>query len=321
MEPALQVVKVLRRNLLQALRTCNLGEAESVLQQLKLEAPLSLETRGLELEYLIAANQWSNAKLLAEQLLRLYPDSARIQFFGGRIYYREKAYSRALQCFTESNLIHKHARTQRWIGKTLTQAGHFSQAEGFLLALVDSFPSVSLDLAWLYERSEQPLRALEYVESYLKKYPDDQFAKTQQLRLRSISMEPDALAEDVDTLLDLDENIPPEMLPVYIQNLLTSGNGQVARQFISNHKQKLDGSTAASIAWNCHKLQAYDLALELFIHGLIERSYDVKYLSALESAARHCNRVAELIPHYESLAESEKRLYGRITKLRKELGT
>ncbi len=288
--------------------------------QLKDEDPLSLGTRGLELEYFVVAGQWSDAQILAEQLLRLFPQSARIQYLAGRIYYRIKNYRLALQYFEESNSLHWHWRALRWSGKTQTQLGQFEAAERILLGLVTEHVSINIDLAWLYERRNQVVRALEHIEVYLKKYPEDAFANVQRLRLVACTQEPDALSEDVDTLLELDEEVPAEMLPAYIQNLLESGQGHLVRKFVAEHSEQIDEQAAVTLAWICHRLQAYDLAVSLFTKGLPSRLSDVKYLSALESAARHCNRVDELIEQYEVLAPDEKRLYGRVRSLKKRQG-
>lgn len=48
---------VLRRNLSHALRHGDLPQAAALLDRLKLEDPLALETRGLELEFLLRAGR------------------------------------------------------------------------------------------------------------------------------------------------------------------------------------------------------------------------------------------------------------------------
>lgn len=315
-----KVIRVLRRNLKQSLRNRHLHESENLIDQLKIEDPLSLETRGLELEFLIAKGSWREAQNLAEQLHRLYPESARIQFLSGRLKYRHKQYDEALHFFEESNRLHPHWITQRWLGKTYTQQGKFEHAESLLLSVVDGHIAVNLDLAWLYERSDQPLRALAQVRSYLENRPDDPFAKDQEIRLKAQTVQPETLSSDIDVLLELDEEIPLGMLPAYLSFLLESGQSQSARDFLSKYRSRLDRNTIASLAWVCYKLQAYDLAMDLFIQALPDKIRDVKYLSALESAARHCNRIAELIPHYAHEAAQERRLYGRIKRLRTDSG-
>lgn len=314
-----QVIKVLRRNLMQSLRSHRLDEAKDLLDHLKDEEPLSLETRGLELEFLIANKQWKNAQSLADQLSRLFPQSARIHYLAGRVFYQAKNYPEAFRYFSESNALHAHWRTRRWLGKTQTQRGEFIEAEAILIALHPGYMAINLDLAWLYERMNQPERALKHVETFLREYPEQEFATQQRLRLRAMTLEPELLSEDVEALLELDEEVPSEMLPAYLQHLLASGQGQTARKFVTTYRETFDQPTAASLAWICHRLQAYDLAMCLFLDGLPTRIRDVKYLSALESAAHHCNRVEELIPRYEVCANEDKHFYGRIKRLRKRL--
>jgi tetratricopeptide (TPR) repeat protein len=253
-------------------------------------------------------------------LLRLHPESARILFLSGRLKYRDKLYDQALHLFEESNRLHPHWITRRWLGKTYTQQGDFERAESLLLSVLDGHVAVNLDLAWLYERSDQPLRALGLVQSYLENHPDDPFAKDQEIRLKAQTVPPETLSADIDLLLELDEQIPLGMLPSYLTFLLESGKSQSARDFLSKHRVRFDRNTIASLAWVCYKLQAYDLAMDLFIQALPDKIRDVKFLSALESAARHCNRLAELIPHYAREATEERRLYGRIKRLRMDLG-
>lgn len=314
------VIRVLQRNLKQSLRSRQIDEARNLIDRLKTEDPLSLETRGLELEVLIADEDWVHAQTLAKQLQRMYPDSARIQFLSGRIEYRHKRYDQALQFFEQSHRLHPHWTTRRWIGKTYTQQSKFDQAEAILLGVLDHRFAVNLDLAWLYERWQQPSRALLHVQSYLEKHPQEAFAKQQEVRLKAQILEPQTLCQDVQVLLDLDEELPHAMLPVYLNYLLESGQTQAARDFLARYQANSDPSTCASLAWVCYKLQAHDLALDLFIRGLPEKFRDVKYLCAMEAAARHLNREAELIPYYEVEALHEKRLYGRIKKLRKNVG-
>ncbi len=314
-----QVIKVLRRNLQKALKNRRFDEAKDLLDRLKDEEPLSLETRGLELEFLIANQQWATAQTLAKQLLQLFPQSARIHYLAGRIVYQAKDYPAAITCFSESNALHPNWRTRRWLGKTQTQRGEFVDAEAILLALLPDYRVIDLDLAWLYERMNQPARALKHVETFLRDHPDQEFAIQQRLRLRAMTLEPELLSEDVESLLELDEDVPSELLPAYLQHLLASGQGQAARKFVTTYRETFDQSTAASLGWVCHQLQAYDLAMGLFLDGLAKRTRDVKYLSALESAARHCNRVEQLIPHYEACANQDKRFYGRIKRLQKYL--
>ena len=311
------VIKAIRSNLKRALRVRHYTPAEALLEQLKNEDPLSLETRGLELEYLMAVNRWSEAASLASQLLELFPDSARIHYLAARVFYQAKDYRHALIHFREAERLHPHWITRRWLGKTFTQVGQFEEAEAMLIDLPAAHPRANMDLAWLYERRDDPQRALQYLNDYLVWRPEDGFAKAQRLRLQASTLSPEELVEEVNTLMELDEPIPDELLVTYVQRLLESGQSAAVRQFIDEKRPHWDAQVAASIAWVCHRLQAYDLALLLFLQGLPTHIHEYKYLTALESAATHCRRVDEVIEAYDALATQEKRLYGRIKTLKK----
>lgn len=314
-----RLIQVLRRNLRQALRSGQLTQAAAVLERLKDEDPLSVETRGMELEYLLKAGRGEEAEVLAQQLLRLFSDSARIHYLAGRIRYQEKDYAEALGHFTESDRIHPTGTTRRWLGKTHSQLGQLSEAEALLVGLASRSPDVNIDLAWVYERMDDIDRALACLEAYLDEHPNDAFAKAQRLRLRSRALSPEELTEEVDNLRGLGDDIPPELMTTYVQRLLETGQGREARRFIDESRGRLTQRTAASLAWVCHHLQAYDVALQLFLVGLPAHLRDYKYLSALESAAGHCRRIIEVIDRYELHAEEEKRLYGRMKTLRRRL--
>ncbi len=314
-----QLIAVLRRNLRRAIRDRDLEQAADLLERLKGEDPLSLECRGLELEYLLAAHRQQEAQLLAEQLLRLHPDSARVHYLAGRVEYQARCYQQALARFNESNRLFPHWRAQLWCGKSLTQLGRYAEAEAHLLELQEDHPHTGRDLAWLYERMGREEQALRHLECYLQRYPDDSLACAQQQRLRSRILPPEELLEEVETLAELEEEIPPQMLATYLQRLLERGEGAAARRFVDERLAALEAKEAASLAWICYRLQAYDLALRLFLAGLPVRLGDYKYLQSLESAAMRCERIAELISIYEQHAPAEKKLYGRIRRLRKRL--
>ncbi|MGH8607698.1 MAG: tetratricopeptide repeat protein, partial [Gammaproteobacteria bacterium] len=161
------LVKVLQNNLRRALRSAALEEAKALLERLREEDALALETRGLELEYLIAVGAWADAASLAEQLLQLFPASARIHYLWGRVCYHEKKYLQAKSHFEQSQRLHPHWLTRHWLGKTHTQLGNYTQAEALLSDLLPGHPRVALDLAWLLERLGAPERALTVLERFL----------------------------------------------------------------------------------------------------------------------------------------------------------
>jgi tetratricopeptide (TPR) repeat protein len=312
------LIVVLRRNLKQSLRRGQVAEAQEVLRQLKDEDPLSVETGGLEVEVLMASQRWQEAEVLAAQLLRTASSSARIHFLMGRLLYRRKDYARALEHFTEAGRLHPHWTLRLWLGKAHTQRGDFDAAESFLVDVVREHPEAGLDLAWLYERRNEPERALRHLQDYLTLRPNDGYARAQQLRLRASIASPEELVQEVEVLQELGEEIATEMLPAYVQRLLESGRGMEARRFVDEHLSQWLPAVAARIAWICHRLQAYDLALRLFLSALPAQVQDYKLLSALESAARHCQRTAEVAAAYRTLAPQNRHLYGRIKILERK---
>jgi tetratricopeptide (TPR) repeat protein len=306
---------VLRRNLWQALHSGAYDEAEGILARLKDEDPLSIETRGLELEYLLRRGRLEEAEALAGQLLELHPGSARLHYLAGQLAYRCKDYARAQRHFRESLHLHPHWRTRRLLAKTLTQAGGLDEAEAVLLSLLPQRPECLLDLAWLYERRGDEGRALKTLEDHLERRPQDAFARSQRLRLRARLMEPGELLDEVDTLLELGEEVPAEVLPVWLEALLRTGQGGRAREFLRQRRSALDARAAASMGWACYRLQAYDLAFELFLASFPGNRGGAKFLCAMESAAARSGNVATLIDFYKAHAEHDKKLYGRIKTL------
>ncbi len=292
------------------------SEAQGLLAQLRDEDPLSPETRGLELELLIALRRWDEAEELATQLLILFPSSARICYLAGRVQYQRKDYPRAQASFAEAHRLHPHWLTRLWLGKACSQGGDYEQAEALLVDCVAAHPRVRLDLAWLYERRGQPRRALEQVDAYLAQSPEDAFAGAQQRRLRASLLAPSELVAEQDALLELGEEIRPEVVPTYVQRLLETGEGAEARRFVARQETTWTPRIAAAVAWVCHGLQAYDLAVRLFLRALPEHTGSFKLLSALESAARHAGRVDDVAAAYEHLAPTHKTLYGRLRALR-----
>ena len=308
---------VLARNLRQALRKGAHAEAGEILDRLKEQDPLSLETRGLELEHLVFSGRHDQAGPLAEQLLELFPGSARLHYLAGQLAYRCRDYAKADRHFRESLHLHPHWRTRHLLARTLTQAGRLDEAESALLDLAEQREECLRDLAWLYERKGDDARALETLEAYLAKRPRDAVALGQRLRLRARLMEPRELIEEVDTLLELGEEVPAEVLPVWFDALLRVGEGRRAREFVRLRKGDLDARVATGIGWICYRLQAYDLALELFLAAFAHNRGSVKYLAALESAAARTDNVAALIEVYRAHAPQEKKLYGRLKTLQR----
>jgi tetratricopeptide (TPR) repeat protein len=310
-----QFLQALQRNLRQALNQNHADEAAEILDRLKKEDPLSLETRGFELEFYLKSNRLSEAESLARQLCHLFPQSARIFLLAGKVAYRQKRYLEAEARFRESHRIFPHWRTAHWLGKTLTQSGKLEEAEPLLLGVVEHSGNARLDLAWLYERRNDFDGALKQYDAFLEHNPAHTFAIEQQKRLKAKILDPEALIEEVDALAEWGEQIPDALFSELVEKLFQTGDSLRARAEITARLGKFDTRLGVRVAWVCHKYQAYDLALSLFQAFLPANLSNYKYLRALESAAARCHRVPQVIEAYRALAGQAPHLHGRIKSL------
>jgi tetratricopeptide (TPR) repeat protein len=304
-----------------ALSEGRLQDAEEILLRLKQEDPLSQETRGFELELCLNANRLAEARVLAPQLCRLFPESARISLLAGKVAYRLKDYREAESCFRESYRLYPHWRTHWWLGKTLTQSGDFEEAESLLVSVKDRNDAVLLDLAWLFERRGDLDAALKTYEEFLSIRPDHSYASQQRLRIRAGIAEPESLIEEIGALEELGEDIPPALYPAYVQKLFETGNTNEARSRVMARMGELDAKTGSKVGWVCYRARAYDLACTLFLAHLRANVGYFKYLNAMESAAAKCGRISQVVEAYRSLASEVPSLYGRIRALRRRKGT
>lgn len=308
--------RVLQRNMSAALRKLDFDEAERLLAQLREEDPLSVQTRGLELEYLVYRKQFEQAQRLAPQLIHLFPGSARIHYLAGRLAYAQRKYADAETHFRESDRLFPHWFTQLFLGKTLTQKGDFPEAERILSGLVDRHSAVRRDLSWLYERLGDHSRAVHELQQLLVAYPDDKFAQTQLRRLRAQGLEPSEIIEEVQALEQLGETIEDDLLPQYVDSLLRTGQGAEARTVVHSQVLQASRQIALKTAWICYRLQAFDIAYSLFTAVLPQQLKNFKMLSALEASARRCGRVEDLRALYGQHAPQEPTLFGRLRSLR-----
>ncbi len=318
--PVRDIVMVLRRQATAALNAGRLDAAADILDRLEQEDPLAVETRGLRLELLVKSGRENEARTLASQLLELFPDSARIQLLAGRLAYAARDYTKALTHFQESDRLHPHWRSQHQRGRTLTQLGRYAEAEATLLALLPEHEFCRRDLAWLYERMGEVPRALETCTVFLRGYPHDQLARSQLLRLRARSATPEELTEEVESMVELDERVSPDLIPEYCEKLLQTGQAEKARAFLRTHRQELDPHIKMSIAWIAYRLVAYDIAIELFVELYPSNRSDHKLMTALETAADRIGRLEHVIELYGAHTAEDPRLYGRIKRLQRRLG-
>jgi tetratricopeptide (TPR) repeat protein len=309
------ILEALRYNMKRALAEGKLSEAEEILARLKKEDPLSLESRGFELEFYLNSNRLAEADALAHQLCRLFPESARIMFLSGKLAYRQRRYEEAENLFRESFRIYPHWSAQHWLGKTLTQAGKFQEAESLLLSVLEHNRRALLDLAWLHERRNDLPAAIQAYDSFLAEYPGHKFAAEQQVRLRARMLEPEELIAEMGALTDLDEEIPPSLFPELVQKLFDTGQSPRARDEILARLGSMEPKPAVQIAWICYRARAYDLACTLFLAHLDSNKSNYKYLAALESAADKCRRLPEVVEAYRRLLPGARQFYGRLRSL------
>jgi len=313
------VASILVRNLREALGRGDIEQAELVLERLRDAEPLSARTRGMELQFLVRCDRLGEAWQLAQQLVPQFPDSAGILFWAGRAAYRRRDYRNAQRLFRESRRIADRWTTRRWLGKALTQLGGYEEAERLLAPLVAEHPTCGTDLAWLHERMGELDRALEVVEQYLQHMPDNEFARQQRTRLMARTADADEVVGEVDTLRDLGEAVPTEMLPSYVETLLARGEAARVRELLAE-TGPLDLGLTTRLAWVTYKASELDLAFDLFVQAMPRNLRDNKFHNSLGRAARLCDRQQELLAAYERHAEQEPRLYGRIRKLEAILG-
>jgi len=306
---------VLQRNLARALRGGAHEEAADLLARLKTADPLSLHTRGLELEYLVRTGRGEEATKLADGLVVQFPASARVLHWAGRAAYAVRDYDAAAARLRESGRVAPHWTTDWWLGKALTQRGDLEAAEPILARVVTDHPHVRTDLAWLYERRGDLRQALEQIEACLTAQPDNAYAQRQRLRLNALVAPAADLIEEVETLQDLGEAVPDAILPAYVEGLLRMGRSAEARHLVAQRKDTLSPRVAIGVAWRAHHLSAFDLSCELLLAHLEHNLGNLKYLNALERAARNAGRVEAVREAYRRLAPRARRLYGRIKRL------
>jgi tetratricopeptide (TPR) repeat protein len=314
--PASALIETLRANLQRALRERSKQDAEQILAQLVREDPLSEATRSFEVELYLLDGRFADAHALADQLRRLFPASARVACLAGLAAYRLRRYDLAEAHFREGNRIRPHWWTQRWLGKTLTQAGQLEEAEALLLDLRERTPLAWLDLAWLYERRGDLEEALAACDRYLRLRPGDAYATEQRVRLKANLLEPESLIQEANTLEMLGEDVPAALFPEFVKKLFTTGQTREARTRVLARLGQLDTKTGSRLGWVCYQAQAYDLACTLFLACLPDNLSYYKYLNALEAAAKRCGRVPQVLEKYAELSAIAPSLHGRARTLR-----
>jgi len=301
-----------------ALREGELDSAAEILLRLKeAEDSLTLETRGLELEYLTRRGAVAEAEVLSDQLLSLFPDSARIHYLAGQLAYRERAYAAAADRLGESLRIHDHWKTRHLLGRALTQLGRLDEAEAWLEPLAREHPECRLDLAWVEERKGDDLAALKLVEKHLEAHPDDAYARSKRRSLRARALPAVELVNEVEDMRGLGLEVTPDLIPDYVEALLVTGREDRARELVSEELATWDGALAQKVGWVCHRHHVPELATDLFLAALGAHVANPKLLAALEDDAAQCGRLPELIAAYERGDHAS--LDGRLGMLKRRL--
>jgi len=289
--------------------------AGDVLTRLKDEDPLSVETRGFELEFHLESGRLEDAARLADQLCRSFPSSSRLQFLAGKTAYRRRKYAAALPHFQESHRMVAHWRSLQWTGKTLTQLGRFEKALDCLERARTKNPFIDGDLAWLHERMGNLEKAIKALQRLLELVPNDQNVSERLIKLKGKMLEPKALIEEIQELEKLGEMIPNHLFSLYIENLIRCGEIEHARTAVDSCREHVDGRTALDLAWVCYRMQQFDLAFDLFLSQLETNTTNFKMLNSLENAARKTDRLEKLEMAYTDMGRDYKNLLGRAKKL------
>ena len=293
---------VLRRNIQQAFQHRDRCAAEELLDRLREEEPFAEGTRALELEALCRFGDAADARRLARQLVELHPTSGRILYWSGRAACRERAWADAARDLRESLVLASHWSREWWLGKALTQLGRFDEAEALLSPLWPAHPQVARDLAWLWERRGDVTQALRWLDEHLAANPTDAWAQDQRTRLKAAAMGPEALRDEVETLVELGEGIPDTLFANYVEALLRAGDGAQAREVVRQRLDALPPAVAHDAGWVVYRLGAHDLATELFLVALPANPGYTKLLNALVKSAATAGRAEEVAAIVQDLA-------------------
>jgi tetratricopeptide (TPR) repeat protein len=306
---------VLRRKIESALKRGQKRDAAELLGRLRQLDPLSAATRGLELQYLVRHGSPTEAALLGDHLAGQFPGSAGILHWTGRAAYRTRNYELAERTLRESNRLSQSWMTSWWLAKTLTALGHLIEAEALLVSLVPDHPFCEKDLAWMFERKGEMDRAMQHISAYLERWPDDEYAQAQKLRLGSRTLSEPDLRSEVEGLIELGEEIPPELFARYVEVLVGGGDAALAKTLVLERLPRLPGSVTTSMAWSAYRSKAWLLAVDLFLAVLMERVHDEKSLYALDRAAHHAHVASRVIEAYRALLPVAPHLADRIRTL------
>ncbi|MFT7624135.1 MAG: tetratricopeptide (TPR) repeat protein [Myxococcota bacterium] len=317
--PPLDPAVPLRRSAQRALQRRDWAAARAALDHLRVEAPGDWVGRVLEFELAFWDGAADEARSHGRRLVELRPGSPRVQYWMGRLCYRDRRYDEAAAHFREGLALHPNVTTRLWLGKALTQHGVLDEAERILVEISVTLPHALRDLAWLHERRGDPDTARKTLKRFLKLQPDDDFAKRSLERLEAEGLSADELIEEVAARRDLGDDIEDDLLAPYIKTLLRRGDIAAARVELQKELPGRPPRVAHGVGWECHKGGAPDLAFDAWVAGFEQSIRNIKTLNSLEADARKVNRIGELIALYEAHAPDHKPLFGRLHKLRRAL--
>ncbi len=290
-----------------ALRSGDLSKAEQLLDDIVIEHGTSENVCALDIEMLMRARRMDEAHSAIAHSLDRFKGSSRILYLSGRHAFATGNFVQAADYFSQSDAVKSRWLTQRWQSQALIKAKKYKQAEEILLAILPNHPQVRLDLATLYELTEQYQVALMYVNQHLNDHPDDILAQTMQEKLRE---------QEKETVPKNEATKGSYNFPKRVESLLEEGKNKEVEFLIKQNLPLWNKDTAAEIAWCCYRRKLYDLSLELFKVSLEDHLHDYEFLSAFESSAMKTHRVEEALSAYESLVDCLKPLEGRIKALR-----
>jgi tetratricopeptide (TPR) repeat protein len=250
-------------------------------------------------------------------LIDRFPAKARIFWLAGRGAYARRDYPAAVSAFRESERLSSGVGARRWLGKALTQLGALDEAEAILCALPAG--TVSMDLAWLYERRGDLPRALKQIDKALAANPDDTYARRERQRLQAAATAPEEVFKEALLLRELGEALPVALLDSVFRHLLETGNTADARTFVHERLAELDDKASTRLGWIAYKAEALDLACDLFKRSFARNRSDTKFLQSYERAARNAGRLDELARACEEHAPEVPALWGRAKRLRRSV--
>lgn len=289
----------------------------TLVDELISESGLNSHSQGLMLECYFELKQLKEGEKLANLLCEQYPESARIHFISGKIFFRLRKYKKAEACFRTNQALFPSFSGTIWLAKALTNQQNFDEARSLLSRLDTSHPLVLQELAWLYERSQNDQKALECYEKALPLERNTKFLNRKVEELRAKLTDHAHFLEEMETLEALDEEIPDHLIKSYFEKQLAKGEQERVRQYYRANKSRFNPKLCNEVGWVCYRAKCYDLSFELFLAYFLHDSTYWKLNNALQKSAEMSGKTGQLVAVFRKLAKKQSNLYGRIKKLEK----